>query len=99
MNRLSQIRERAEAAMLGPWKHSNQHDGQMVNTPIEDVEFIPRFDDARFIAFAHEDIPWLLSEIDRLNEQLEYCKNSFYEILAEALKAQKKVAMYEQACT
>lgn len=88
-DRLAEIQQRAEKATPGPWTY---HDGDSVSAPdgtevvagpwTNDnspcVEIGP--DDADFITYARDDIPWLLAELVSLRGQLEAAT----EQLAEA---------------
>jgi hypothetical protein len=73
-DRMSAIRKRCDRATAGPWKHDldkDTRDMPFVYTPtapfLVDIN-IGTPDDAAFIAHAREDIPWLLSELDRLSK-------------------------------
>lgn len=79
--RLDEIRARAEAATLGPWKSCWEHEDDMffslaTKEPVIDVGYYDGYhlqvkeEDAAFIAHSRQDIPDLLSEIDRLQSLL-----------------------------
>src|SRR5271166_4910266 len=78
--RLKEIRERAEAATSGPWVAEISPDGTVAmvdhatlrSDEVDEPLMIAACDvagnlenDAAFIAHAREDIPFLLSELDR----------------------------------
>ena len=71
MDRLEEIRQRAEAATPGPWKTVTHEEYSTVDVDEQGGENIAMVGsaiaDADFIANAREDIPHLLSEVDRLN--------------------------------
>jgi hypothetical protein len=78
---LDQIRKRVKAATPGPWidylEKRDQLSGESfvargINRSEEDLYFIGATDaDIEFIAYAREDIPKLIYEIERLRELLE----------------------------
>ena len=71
MDRLEEIRQRAEAATPGTWKTVTHEEYSTVDVDEQGGENIAMVGsaiaDADFIANAREDIPHLLSEVDRLN--------------------------------
>lgn len=69
--RLLEIRERAEAATVGPWAKVSDGDYSVVSTgatmadqktPVP-IAFVEWDEDEEFITHAREDIPWLLSAL------------------------------------
>lgn len=82
LERLEEIRKRAEKATPGPWRAVSTADGDTdgaawVGTERSvslaqgyDGEFLHR-PDAEFMANAREDIPWLLAEVARTQGALE----------------------------
>lgn len=69
MNRIEEIRAREQAATPGKW----YEDGWALWDDESD-EYVALHDtsaDAQFIAHAREDIPYLLSEVDRLTSEIE----------------------------
>ncbi|MCY8915631.1 hypothetical protein MOE20_06735 [Bacillus atrophaeus] len=71
--KLEEIRQRADAATEGPWHYVITTEGAYILD--QDSDLISgeceREQDARFIAHARQDIPWLISEIDRLNSGID----------------------------
>src|SRR5574344_342258 len=71
MDRLEEIRQRTEAATPGTWKTVTHEEYSTVDVDEQGGENIAMVGsaiaDADFIANAREDIPYLLSEVDRLN--------------------------------
>jgi hypothetical protein len=73
-SRLAEIKARTDAATPGPWLHYSSAQTNEVHTdPKRPVAAWMGFDgtrnakaNARFIAHARSDIPWLLSEVARL---------------------------------
>ena len=66
-DRITEIRQRCENATEGPWK--NGYYGS-VSTLLGNILCrAERHNDSIFIAYAREDIPFLLSEIDRLTKE------------------------------
>jgi len=83
--RLDEIRERCEAARPGTWYYrdknyfSDAKTTHFAGSVLTDRQhsICPVFEDADglFIAHAHEDIPFLLGEVERLQEDLERMSN------------------------
>ncbi|MDL5143121.1 hypothetical protein [Bacillus atrophaeus] len=85
--KLEEIRQRADAATAGPWLPNNdinydQGKAKIIWGPkgpgcgsIAEVRVdypnTPRENDCIFIANARQDVPWLISEIDRLNSGID----------------------------
>lgn len=78
MSRIDEIRARVEAATKGPWFLS--YPGTSVRAPNGNylAEYTTGEDggteDAEFIAHAREDVPQLLSLLDRAVELLDECR-------------------------
>lgn len=83
--RIDEIRARCESATPGPWvfKHGKDDDGRLYNEVvapcpccglIATTHPIAGAGDAKFIAYAREDIPYLLSEIATLKAQNQEMK-------------------------
>ncbi len=84
MSRLEEIKKREEEATPGPWTFYSRDSGNEEDDPTKDsecglgwdIEEIPcdmrgRFKhghDANFIANARSDIPWLIAEVERLQD-------------------------------
>ena len=76
--RLEQIKARVAAATPGPWDcygdgaHEVYDAGEYSDGDCGEVvaPVVTKLNDAEFIAFAREDIPALLNEIDRLHEEV-----------------------------
>lgn len=82
MQRVDEIRERAEKATDGPWGYGVQKDIAVnphglaflygpANGNIDKMQAFTS-DDAAFIAHARSDIPWLLAEVARLRAALSF---------------------------
>ena len=75
-NKLDEIRQRTEAATDGPWERFDTPDYAEIHVlGGKEAGFLPvalagEAYNANFIAHAREDIPYLLSEVDRLNKVL-----------------------------
>ena len=71
MDRIEEIRQRTEAATPGPWKTVTHEEYSTVDVDEQGGENIAMVGsaiaDADFIAHAREDVPYLLSEVDRMN--------------------------------
>ena len=73
MDRLEEIRQRTEAATDGPWERFDTPDYAEIHVlGGKEAGFLPvaladKAYNADFIAHSREDIPYLLSEVDRLN--------------------------------
>lgn len=70
--RVGEIRERAEKATKGPWRdrpsvHGTRYRYVMIDKAEEYSTMEMQPDDARFVAHAREDIPYLLAHIDALS--------------------------------
>lgn len=71
--KLEQIRERCNRATEGPWisfieDRDHTCGSNFIKTSGNDIELIgATVDDQDFIANARQDIPWLISEVCRLN--------------------------------
>lgn len=99
-DRLEEIRERASAAIPGPWAMTDgwgpASDGTMRFARIVDGDFrsvvetepgldlAARREDAEFIALAPVDIPFLLGEVTRLQQKLDAA-------IAAALDTQRRL--------
>ncbi|MDK7626367.1 MULTISPECIES: hypothetical protein [Bacillus] len=85
--KLEEIRQRVAAATAGPWSPNSDINydrgkarliwgpkgpgyGSIAAVQV-DYPNIPRENDCIFIANARQDIPWLISEIDRLNSGID----------------------------
>lgn len=67
MTRLEEIKERCEKATLGPWEHDGKF--QVCIPRKEGTACFRAFpDDAEFIAHSREDIPWLVSQLEKAIE-------------------------------
>jgi hypothetical protein len=85
---LNAIRQRAEAADVGPWFYE---DGNIyTKTEIAPgcpgliSEFVYR-DEAEFIAHARQDVPALLTEVERLRKELQAERDSMLlDVIEEA---------------
>lgn len=107
-DRIQEIRERLEAATPGPWMWENDnklisvnpHPGDEFGYVLEgaiDAEngesFIDVGDpDALFVATAHEDTAYLLSEVERLQEQSKRWEKAFDNADKQYLKKEKELA-------
>lgn len=72
--KLEEIRQRADAATEGPWRIGKQSPNGLNNIGTIGGLLIAQTtneDDAKYIAHARQDIPWLISEIDRLNSGID----------------------------
>ncbi|WP_340640634.1 hypothetical protein [Bacillus atrophaeus] len=72
--KLEEIRQRADAATEGPWRIGKQSPNGLNNIGTIGGLLTAQTtdeDDAKFIAHARQDIPWLISEIDRLNSGID----------------------------
>lgn len=89
--RLAEIKERADAATEGPWEAKRdpvKAEWMAVDTPVDLVWFpvhphkdaASNMDDAKFIAHARGDVPWLLGLCVRQAEQLDQART----LLADA---------------
>ncbi|MFE2140250.1 hypothetical protein ACFXA3_00525 [Streptomyces sp. NPDC059456] len=76
-DRLAEIRARAQAATKGPWEVEDDRES-LTRWVVSETGFLSanlgyvgnaNQDDAKFIAAARDDIPWLLAEIDRLRKE------------------------------
>jgi hypothetical protein len=69
---LHAIKERAEKATAGPWNHYPIVDSDEFVVIGADIvaETVYEITDATFLAHAHEDVPKLITEIERLREEL-----------------------------
>jgi hypothetical protein len=102
--RLAEIRSRAEKATKGPWLHdidTDQNDMPFVYTVVDkpgsepltvDIN-IGTVADAEFIANCRQDIPFLLSEVDRLSEALRKLRDCDWVIsLPDRMDAVREIA-------
>ena len=72
--KLEEIRQRADAATEGPWRIGKQSPNGLNNIGTIGGLLTAQTtneDDAKYIAHARQDIPWLMSEIDRLNSGID----------------------------
>ncbi|MBF8201655.1 hypothetical protein [Bacillus subtilis] len=72
--KLEEIRQRADAATEGPWRTGKQSPNGLNNIGTIGGLLTAQTtdeDDAKYIAHARQDIPWLISEIDRLNSGID----------------------------
>ncbi|ALV02212.1 hypothetical protein JD965_13540 [Bacillus siamensis] len=72
--KLEEIRQRADAATEGPWRIGKQSPNGLNNIGTIGGLLTAQTtneDDAKYIAHARQDIPWLISEIDRLNSGID----------------------------
>ncbi|PCK21866.1 hypothetical protein CEY02_06540 [Bacillus pumilus] len=73
--KLEEIRQRADAATEGEWCEGYNHyvliDNFKGSYQTFSVATCTRKEDTEFIAHARQDIPWLISEIDRLNSGID----------------------------
>ncbi|MFJ9204105.1 hypothetical protein ACIROP_04455 [Bacillus velezensis] len=72
--KLEEIRQRADAATEGPWRIGKQSSNGLNNIGTIGGLLTAQTtneDDAKYIAHARQDIPWLISEIDRLNSGID----------------------------
>lgn len=72
--KLEEIRQRADAATEGPWRIGKQSPNRLNNIGTIGGLLTAQTtneDDAKYIAHARQDIPWLISEIDRLNSGID----------------------------
>src|SRR5574344_648601 len=81
MNRLDEIRQRAEAATPGPWEAVSKGNSIQSNAVVSamygdgpKLNICPSTTNAAFIAHSREDIPYLLSEVAELTELLNASK-------------------------
>ena len=89
-DRLTEIRERCEKATEGPWENDGclcvsvfvPTDGIWKNDICECDDLLTENGQANteFIANAREDIPYLLSEIERLTKERDAAVEDLYEI-------------------
>lgn len=94
--RIGEIRARCEAATPGPWKQYNDWE---VITPskIQSVAhtFNPNANnDAEFIAHVREDVPYLLSEVERLIAEIEQYRQMEQNNCAICMYKSKKPSSY-----
>ncbi|AKQ74890.1 hypothetical protein B4092_5005 [Bacillus licheniformis] len=71
---LEEIRQRVAAATEGPWRIGKQSPNGLNNIGTIGGLLTAQTtdeDDAKYIAHARQDIPWLISEIDRLNSGID----------------------------
>jgi hypothetical protein len=88
MSRIGEIRARCEAATPGPWSVTgrNGHDltiyGHIAVLPPDSASTAYCMDmtDARFIAHAREDVPWLLKRVEALEAALREAIDAFGQI-------------------
>ncbi|HUQ71036.1 MAG TPA: hypothetical protein VM165_16025 [Planctomycetaceae bacterium] len=99
---LAAIRERTNAATLGPWCHRegfietcsepSQLLGVTLQRSEEGLDALPGLANAEFIAQARTDVPRLLAEIDRLRSELAQCSprpgSSLVNLVAGAVHGQ-----------
>ncbi|MGF9601347.1 hypothetical protein ABEW95_05880 [Bacillus subtilis] len=81
--KLEEIRQRADAATEGPWRIGKQSPNGLNNIGTIDGLLTAQTtdeEDAKYIAHARQDIPWLISEIDRLNSGID---NVLYDLRNE----------------
>ena len=77
MNRLNEIEARANAATEGPWEGIRYPDGLLGRVIASDelgvciAEDFPDDADAKFIAHARTDVPWLLEQVKLRDKALE----------------------------
>lgn len=77
--KLNEIKERAEKATSGPWRMAFGANYELAVRELDGGKFIADIDyestnDAAFIAHAREDIPALVSEVERLQTRLDECE-------------------------
>lgn len=82
---LRAIRERAEKATLAPWQLADTADGAWL---LDDADMIiagtfERDEDAVFSAYARQDIPKLLAEIERLQRRNKLANDLLMEVEEE----------------
>jgi len=79
MSRLEEIKLRCEKATPGPWEYDGINNILTVPSGSEEDGYVSPFTaylgelkgkDIKFIAHAREDIPWLLTEVERLYDNL-----------------------------
>ena len=86
MSRIEEIRERERKATRGPWLHNVLENGSdsitnSSNSIYSEDYGIEEWFDREFIAHARGDIPWLLTEVDRLRSRLERAETRLREIV------------------
>ena len=77
-SRLTQIQDRVDAATEGPWEERDE-EGEWYFRPPSTGSFLindgrsseQKFSDARFIAAARSDIPWLLDQLSRYHAAIQ----------------------------
>ncbi|KZE57386.1 hypothetical protein SJY89_13710 [Bacillus velezensis] len=72
--KLEEIRQRADAATEGPWRIGKQSPNGLNNIGTIGGLLTAQTtdeDDAKYIAHSRQDVPWLISEIDRLNSGID----------------------------
>jgi len=80
MNRLQEIKERAEKATKGPWSCNTTMVGDVVYVDNQSKSKLSMFifrwihpfhrgADVEFIAHAREDIPWLIAKLEKLEKE------------------------------
>lgn len=104
MDRLDEIRARCDAATPGPWRYMPE-DEQLTNLGFSDGG-IRRWDifgailgekNGEFIARSREDIPYLLTEIERLKTQCDINATSFFDMRDQLKKAEAERDTYRAA--
>jgi hypothetical protein len=106
VERLADIRQRADAATPGPWLVEDDHRDLNRWVTSESGTLEANFgylgnrnqDDARFTAHAREDIPALLAEIERLRA-VEAAARAFADEMADYCSPHGVAANYAQRLT
>jgi len=95
-----EVRKRAEAATPTEWRSTHSGDVIQTNHITRDVWHIPRtYQDSEFIAHARQDIPILLSEIDRLQAKLKIAEGAIEEAVDGLSCAADTISMcLEEEC-
>lgn len=102
MDRLSEIRARCDAATPGPWQHESDYGAYIRDANGANVCLLYHSEDAAFIAHAREDIPYLLTEVERLSGDYDEANRAYHEWFKEAqnatARAEKAEAELCQCC-
>lgn len=96
--RLSEIKERAEKATVGPWRSEADEQGHFVTVfNYDHGEYFAVSDkaDAEFVAHARQDVPDLIAEVERLKGILSVCYDEYADLDSRYKKSQKRLKEVE----
>lgn len=91
MNRIDEIRERERKATKGPWATDSIEDrvyldeDHCIDCDCSSDSHVQDCDNATFIANAREDIPFLLEEVERLQQRLDAAETALEKLEWQAL--------------